>query len=149
MAPDHRWLLELGTEPVDVIGDAGRLHQVVANLLTNARLHTPAGTTVTVSQHPDGFAVHDDGPGFDPSVAERAFDRFVRGAESRTRASGTDGTGLGLSVVHAITEAHGGQVQLESEPGNTTIRVTLPRDVSDAGPTGPPRADEPRPSDAR
>ena len=68
--PDHNWVLDVGEEPVTIAGDAGRLHQVAANLLANARTHTPAGTTVTVSVANDGtdavLRVHDDGPGIDP-----------------------------------------------------------------------------------
>jgi two-component system OmpR family sensor kinase len=131
VAPDHRWRLELPEESVEVSGDAERLHQVITNLLTNARKHTPAGTTVTVTGTPYGFSVHDDGPGFPPDLADRAFERFVRGDASRTRttsAGGADegGVGLGLSLVHAIVTAHGGTVALDSHPGSTTIEVSLP-----------------------
>ena len=58
----------------------------MTNLLTNARKYTPAGTTVTVSRPPGGFAVHDDGPGFPPDLVDHAFERFARGDASRTRA---------------------------------------------------------------
>ena len=135
VAPDHRWRLDLPDDAVEVTGDAHRLHQVVTNLLTNARKYTPAGTTVTVSARPtpDGgsFAVHDDGPGFPPDLVEHAFERFARGDVARTRASGNDeqpvgGAGLGLSLVEAIVHAHGGRVTLTSRPGDTTITVALP-----------------------
>jgi two-component system, OmpR family, sensor kinase len=129
VAPDHRWRLELPEESIEVTGDADRLHQVVTNLLTNARKHTPAGTTVTVTGTTYGFKVHDDGPGFPQALAAKAFERFVRGDASRTRApGGTDGgAGLGLSLVDAIVSAHGGSVSLDSHPGSTTITITLPR----------------------
>jgi len=136
IAPDHHWRLELPEDEVDVTGDDRRLHQVVTNLLTNARKYTPAGTTVTVSARatPDGgsFAVHDDGPGFPPDLVNHAFERFARGDVARTRASGNGdepaaGAGLGLALVAAIVHAHGGQVSLTSHPGNTTLTVTLPR----------------------
>ncbi len=123
VAPDHTWRLSLPDEPVEVVGDEQRLHQVVTNLLTNARKYTPAGTTVTVTARPDGFDVHDDGPGFPPEVAAHAFERFVRGDAARHREGGA---GLGLALVQAITAAHGGSVALASRPGTTTVAVTLP-----------------------
>ncbi|WP_166390968.1 sensor histidine kinase [Nocardioides ochotonae] len=122
LAPDHHWRLDLPEDSVEVLGDAQRLHQVVTNLLSNARTHTPAGTTVTVSARPDGFSVHDDGPGFAPDLAEHAFERFVRGDASRQRSGGA---GLGLALVRAILAAQGGSVELSSTPGDTTLRVTL------------------------
>ena len=128
LAPDHRWRLQLPEEPVTVTGDEQRLHQVVTNLLGNARHHTPPGTTVTVSADavPTGvrIVVHDDGPGLPPGLAEHAFERFTRGDSSRTRASG--GAGLGLSLVAAIVQAHGGTAAVRSEAGDTTFAVTLP-----------------------
>jgi two-component system OmpR family sensor kinase len=125
IAPDHRWRLEVPEDSVEVTGDAERLRQVVTNLLTNARKYTPAGTTVTVSAQPNGFAVHDDGPGFAPEVAEHAFERFARGDTSRYRGD-EGGAGLGLALVQAIVTAHGGRVRLASEPGSTRISVFLP-----------------------
>ena len=119
---DHEWRLELPEEPLEVRGDEQRLHQVVTNLLTNARTHTPAGTTVTVTGRPDGFDVHDDGPGFSPEFAPHAFERFARVDEARQR---TGGAGLGLSLVRAIVHSHGGTVALDSAPGGTTIAVRL------------------------
>ncbi|MER5436452.1 HAMP domain-containing sensor histidine kinase [Streptomyces sp. NPDC002588] len=129
--PGHRWTLELSEEPVTVPGDAHRLHQVLANLLANARLHTPAGTTITISLGTgDGTAqlkVHDDGPGVAADVQPRVFERFTHGEGRRTDgAGGGTGTGLGLSIVAAVAEAHGGSVTLESNPGSTTFTVRLP-----------------------
>jgi two-component system, OmpR family, sensor kinase len=128
LAPDHRWQLRLPDQPVTVTGDEQRLHQVVTNLLSNARHHTPSGTTVTVSAEPspDGItiAVHDDGPGLPAGLADHAFERFTRGDTSRTRASG--GAGLGLSLVDAIVQAHHGATTVVSEPGSTTFTITLP-----------------------
>jgi two-component system OmpR family sensor kinase len=129
LSPAHRWQLDLPEEPVTVLGDEQRLHQVVTNLLGNARHHTPPGTTVTVSAAADAdtvrVVVHDDGPGLPDGLAENAFERFTRGDSSRTRASG--GAGLGLSLVSAIAQAHGGSAHVESRLGSTTFTVLLPR----------------------
>ncbi len=145
--PDHEWALEVqeladGTvEPVVIAGDTGRLHQVVANLLANARTHTPAGTTVTVSLERDGaqaaLRVHDDGPGVDPAIADELFERFARADRSRARKTG--GTGLGLSIVKAIVAAHHGTVSVESEPGDTTFTVRLPARPAEPAPAAAPR----------
>ena len=125
LSPDHRWRLELPDHAVEVTGDEQRLHQVVVNLLTNARRYTPAGTTVTVSARDGGFTVRDDGPGFPADLAEHAFERFARGDASRTRGADS-GAGLGLALVHAIVHAHGGSVTLASRPGDTRLDVRLP-----------------------
>lgn len=122
LAPGHTWMLNLADAPVEVTGDERRLHQVVANLLTNARLHTPAGTTVTVSVAPGRLTVADDGPGFvDP---EHALERFSQG--DPTRAARDDGAGLGLAIVDSIVRAHGGRVEIASSPGATAVIVHLP-----------------------
>ncbi|MPY56038.1 sensor histidine kinase [Streptomyces spongiae] len=129
--PGHRWTLELSEEPVTVTGDTHRLHQALANLLANARLHTPVGSTVTISLETDGrtaaLKVHDDGPGVAADVQPKVFERFTRADRRRTAGSGGGtGTGLGLSIVAAVAEAHGGSVTLESAPGSTTFAVRLP-----------------------
>ncbi|WP_369186057.1 ATP-binding protein [Streptomyces sp. Y1] len=129
-APGHRWRLDLPEEPVIVRGDADRLRQVVANLLANAAAHTPEGTEVTLRLTPDGpwiaLGVTDTGPGIEPRLAERVFERFVRGdpARSRTRSAGS--TGLGLAIVRAVVDAHGGSVRLASRPGRTEFTALLP-----------------------
>jgi len=129
VAPSHTWQLDLPDEPVGVTGDEQRLHQVVTNLLGNARHHTPPGTTVTASASvtEDGvqMTVHDDGPGLPDGLRPNAFERFTRGDTSRTRASG--GAGLGLSLVSAITQAHGGTAAVVSRAGSTTFTILLPR----------------------
>ncbi|WP_308195189.1 sensor histidine kinase [Microbacterium aurantiacum] len=134
--PDHRWILDTEPEPVVVAGDAGRLHQVAANLLANARTHTPAGTTVTVGVSRDRgdavLSVHDDGPGIDPALAEELFERFSRADRSRARQTG--GTGLGLSIARAIAEAHGGSLSVRSAPGDTTFELRLPARPSTPAP---------------
>jgi len=123
IAPDHQWSVELPDEPALVTGDAGRLHQVVTNLLTNARKHTPPGTVVVARVLPTGFEVRDDGPGIPPDLAEVVFQRFSRADVGRQR---TGGAGRGLALVVAIVRAHGGTVRLASVPGDTRFEVTLP-----------------------
>jgi two-component system, OmpR family, sensor kinase len=129
--PDHRWLLDVPEDEVCVPGDAARLHQVLANLLANARTHTPPGTKVTTALTVDGdhavLSVVDDGPGIAAQAQPEVFERFVRGDSSRSRAAGS--TGLGLAIVAAVVEAHGGTVELESPPGHTEFAVRLPRDA--------------------
>ena len=136
----HEWQLDAAEEPVVVAGDTMRLHQVVANLLTNARVHTPAGTTVTASvavEEGDAVVrVTDNGPGIDPVVAGELFERFARGDASRARQTG--GTGLGLSIAKAIVTAHHGTISVNSEPGHTEFEVRLP-----ARPAAPHAADAP------
>jgi two-component system OmpR family sensor kinase len=128
VGPDHRWQLDLPDEPVLATGDEQRLHQVLTNLLNNARRHTPPGTSVTVGLRTEGdevvLSVLDDGPGLPPRLARTAFERFTRGDSARTRASG--GAGLGLSLVEAISQAHGGSVSVDSVPGHTRFEVRLP-----------------------
>ncbi|MGX1543629.1 sensor histidine kinase [Streptomyces adustus] len=128
--PGHRWTLELPEDPVTVTGDAHRLHQVLANLLTNARLHTPVGTEATVTLEADDeaavLAVHDNGPGVPDDLRPGVFERFTRADRRRTEASG-GGAGLGLSIVAAVVDAHAGSVDLASRPGATTFTVRLPR----------------------
>ncbi len=126
--PDHRWKLDLPEEPVTVTGDGARLHQVLANLLANARTHTPPGTTVTTAIRREScgvvVTVVDDGPGIAPDLQAEIFGRFVRGDTSRSRAAGS--TGLGLAIVAAVISAHGGTVTVKSEPGRTCATVLLP-----------------------
>ncbi|WP_077489344.1 sensor histidine kinase [Sinomonas mesophila] len=129
IAPDHVWRLELPDEPIDVRADGAKLHQVLVNLLSNARKHTPAGTTVTAAVARSGrgdavITVTDDGPGIPPELQERAFARFARADMARSGHEGS--TGLGLAIVQAIVEAHGGTVELMSRPGRTEFAVRLP-----------------------
>lgn len=128
----HVWQLDLDetedTAPPVVRGDEHRLRQVFANLLTNAREHTPPGTTVVLGVHSDGdqvrITVRDDGPGIPEPLRSRLFQRFTRGDASRNHASGS--TGLGLAIVHAVVVAHGGTITADGTPGATTFTVTLP-----------------------
>jgi two-component system OmpR family sensor kinase len=125
---NHRWQLAIPGEPVTVLGDGQALHQVLLNLLGNARAHTPAGTTVVtgIGRGRPGevvLTVADNGPGIPVALQPEVFERFARGDGSRSRASG--GTGLGLSIVAAIVTAHGGEVVLDSRPGRTVFTVRL------------------------
>lgn len=144
--PNHRWRIDVPEEPVEVVGDAPRLHQVVMNLLANARVHTPEGTTVTVAlavDRPAGRAivtVEDDGPGIPEDLQSSLFERFARGDSSRNRATGS--TGLGLAIVQAVVEAHGGEVTVRSEPGDTVFTVSLPLVEDGDGGAAAPAASE-------
>jgi two-component system OmpR family sensor kinase len=115
--------------PVEVIGDRTRLRQVLDNLLSNVRAHTPPGTSTEVRIGVDGavavIAVADDGPGLPPEQMTRVFERFYRADASRSREHG--GTGLGLGIVAAIVAAHGGDVSASATPGGgVTFTVRLP-----------------------
>ncbi|MGY4708030.1 sensor histidine kinase [Mycolicibacterium sp. CBM1] len=129
--PDHRWNLDVPADPLYVTGDDARLHQVVANLLANARTHTPPGTSVTLSLHPEPGAavlrVLDDGPGVPAELQSEVFERFARGDTSRSRKGGS--TGLGLAIASAVVRAHAGAIELRSVPGRTEFTVRLPRAV--------------------
>ncbi|BBY64264.1 sensor histidine kinase [Mycolicibacterium helvum] len=129
--PDHQWNLDVPTDPLYVTGDDARLHQVVANLLANARTHTPPGTSVTLSLHaePDEavLRVSDDGPGIPAELQSEVFERFARGDTSRSRKGGS--TGLGLAIASAVVRAHSGSIELRSVPGWTEFTVRLPRAV--------------------
>ena len=129
MAPEHIWQLKLPDEPLTVRGDTTQLHQVLANLLSNARKHTEAGTTVVtgVMRSADGSAVvtvTDNGPGIPPEFQGRIFSRFARADAARSGSEGT--SGLGLSIVESIVQAHGGTVEVASRPGRTEFAVRLP-----------------------
>lgn len=126
--------------PAVVHGDEPALRQVVANLLTNVRAHTPAGTptcvTVRVDDDVAELAVQDEGPGLTPHVAAHVFERFYRADDARTtRPEG--GSGLGLAIVDSIVRAHGGTAEVTSPEGHGarfTIRIPLP--AADKTPAG-------------
>jgi two-component system OmpR family sensor kinase len=116
--------------PVTVVGDPRRLRQVVDNLLANVRTHTPPGCPASVTVGSENgnavLEVADEGPGIDPVAAERVFERFYRADTSRSRDNG--GVGLGLSIVAAITDAHGGRVRAgPRHGGGASFLVELPR----------------------
>ncbi|MET7477710.1 HAMP domain-containing sensor histidine kinase [Streptomyces sp. NPDC005648] len=108
--------------------DPHRVRQVLDNLLTNAAVHTPAGTPVSVrvalERDTARVRVEDSGPGIPPGDRQRVFDRFYRVDKARSRDRG--GSGLGLSVASALIRAQGGTIEVDSEPGATVFTVVLP-----------------------
>ena len=127
--------IRLRTDAAVVIGDHDRLRQIVDNLLSNVRAHTPPGTPVSVSlTRRNGtaeIAVTDSGPGLDEEHLAHVFERFYRADSSRARASG--GVGLGLAIVAAVAEAHGGRASARSRPGEgATFEIALPLARDDA-----------------
>jgi two-component system OmpR family sensor kinase len=124
-------------EDASVIGDGDQLRQVLGNLLRNAFVHTPAGTPIEVTlERDDGKArleVRDHGPGLPTSDAEALFERFWRSEGGRERGKG--GAGLGLAIVAAIVDAHGGRVRATNAPGGGASFVVTPPATSQAVPT--------------
>ena len=122
--PDHPVTLNSSSDEIFTLGDEVRIHQVVANLLANARAHTPTGTPITVSVASTDagveISVADKGPGLSTEDQQRIFERFYRADASRAR-TGADGSGLGLSIVDAVMRAHGGSVSVQSTPGEGAI----------------------------
>ncbi|MHA0286691.1 sensor histidine kinase [Mycobacterium sp. C3-094] len=149
-APTHRWLTGVPDEPVWVRADRAQLHQALANLLSNARVHTPPGTTVSTSittgRNDASFAemtVADDGPGIDADLLPQLFGRFVRADKSRSRETGS--FGLGLSIAASIVESHGGTISAESDSRTTSFTIRLPAaiaaaDAQEVRTSGPPPA---------
>jgi signal transduction histidine kinase len=124
--------IALEVEPVDLLLDADpeRLHQVVANLVTNAVRHSPTGGAVTVAAHRDNGAVRievaDEGPGIPDAEAERVFERFYRADYARSTRDG--GAGLGLAIARWIVDLHGGDIHPEARaPHGCRMVVTLPQ----------------------
>ena len=152
--PDHHWRLDLPGDPVLVLGDDHRLHQVLANLMSNAGKHTPPGSTVTLALAVGGsdvdpasgpdtgvvrrgvrpagprvcLSITDDGPGVPPGLLPDLFERFTRADTSRARDAHEAGksTGLGLAIVDAVVGAHGGSITVTSRPGLTRFAIFLP-----------------------
>ena len=129
--PNHPITLIAPNSEVFMLGEEVRIHQVLANLLANARAHTPDGTPIAVmiTSNDDevSISVADKGPGISEVDQKRIFERFYRADSSRSR-SGEDGTGLGLSIVEAVMQAHSGTVSVESELGKgTKFTLTFPR----------------------
>ena len=152
---EHHWRLDLPSDPILVRGDEHRLHQVLANLMSNAGKHTPPGSTVSVALHvqaasgvdsqvaPDSgtvergarpgaprveLSITDDGPGIPPELLPELFERFTRADTSRARDLDAAGksTGLGLAIVDAVVAAHGGSITVTSRPGRTRFAIFLP-----------------------
>ncbi|HEY6312177.1 MAG TPA: ATP-binding protein, partial [Streptosporangiaceae bacterium] len=151
---DHHWRLDLPSDPILVLGDEHRLHQVFANLMSNAGKHTPPGSTVSVAlavqdagavmSAADGagmvqrgvrppaprveLSITDDGPGIPPELLPDLFERFTRADTSRARDLDAAGksTGLGLAIVDAVVAAHGGSITVTSRPGRTRFAIFLP-----------------------
>jgi two-component system OmpR family sensor kinase len=152
--PDHHWRLDLPGDPILVLGDDHRLHQVLANLMSNAGKHTPPGSTVTLALAVGGsdvdpasgpdtgvvrrgvrpagprvcLSITDDGPGVPPELLPDLFERFTRADTSRARDAHEAGksTGLGLAIVDAVVGAHGGSITVTSRPGLTRFAIFLP-----------------------
>jgi len=130
--PGHEITISSSDGEIFVLGDSMRIHQAIANLLANARTHTPLGTKIKVdiSQNVSAtkISVSDDGPGLSESDQERIFERFFRADPSRARVSG-EGSGLGLAIVDAVLKAHNGRVEVKSELGKGAIfTITFPQE---------------------
>ena len=129
--PEHPVTVNSSSDELFTLGDEVRIYQVVANLLANARAHTPIGTPITVSVTSSNagveISVADKGPGLSSEDQKRIFERFYRADSSRVR-TGPDGSGLGLSIVDAVMRAHGGSVSVQSTPGEgATFTLLFPR----------------------
>jgi len=127
--PEHPITVNFPEEAF-VLGDARKIHQVVANLLANARIHTPIGTPISISingnEEGTTISITDAGPGLSPEDQARIFERFYRADPSRNR-SNDEGSGLGLSIVDAVMQAHGGKVGVTSILGEgATFTVFFP-----------------------
>ena len=130
-SPDHTLKLDLPGEPVRGHAVPIRAAQTIGNVLNNALVHTPAGTTVTVSAGQDSdlswVRIADDGPGIDESIVDRVFDRFVRSGTDRSRSADAQArggsSGLGLSIARALMEAMGGSISVESSPQGTVFEL--------------------------
>ena len=115
---------------MEVIGDVGRLDQVLSNLMANALRHTPPGGSIALEAEPiDGavrIVVRDTGEGIPPEDLPYVFDRFWRGDRSRSPAGGV-GSGLGLAIARQLVQAQGGRISVESQLGQGTVfTIELP-----------------------
>ena len=129
--PAHRFALRV-EKPVVIEGDMLRLHRVIANLVDNAAIHGPSGGLVTIEITEDAgeavLAVSDRGPGVPPADRDRIFERFVRLDGNHA------GTGIGLYLVKALVDAHGGKVTVTDAPGGgARFEVRLPEGSSREG----------------
>lgn len=128
--------IELSAPPQALVsGDPHQLRQVLANLMRNALVHTPAGTPIELSVEDAGqtvtITVRDHGPGLPDSSQEKLFGRFWRSEGGRER--GKAGAGLGLAIVRGLLEAHGGTISAHNAPdGGAAFTVTLPKSHSES-----------------
>jgi two-component system OmpR family sensor kinase len=148
IAPDREVTLR-ADGPATVLGDQSQLRQVVGNLVRNALVHTPPGTPVEIAVgDEDGDAtleVLDHGPGLPTDDTDVMFERFWRADPGRER--GRAGAGLGLSIVAAIVEAHGGAVRAANAPGGgASFTIRIPRAPDAVEPAEPEAAAEPAPA---
>jgi signal transduction histidine kinase len=147
---DRDWRVERPPRPVAAVADRQRLTQAVMNLAQNAVQHTVPGDRITIgvdaSPREARLWVADSGPGISDEDRRRIFERFARGRDG-PRAS--DGAGLGLAIVRAIAEAHGGRVELDTEPGRgSTFTLVLPSQIQHAPPRPAARRTDPPPAEA-
>jgi two-component system OmpR family sensor kinase/two-component system sensor histidine kinase BaeS len=123
--------LDVEGDPPTIIGDVGRLEQVLSNLVANAVRHTPAGGSIRLRATDTGqgvrITVEDTGQGIPAEDLPYVFGRFWRGDRSRSHTRGAGGSGLGLAIARQLVEAHGGHIDVESELGKgTTFAIELP-----------------------
>ncbi|MDW4905274.1 HAMP domain-containing sensor histidine kinase [Streptomyces sp. ADMS] len=134
--PGHPLTVTAAPKELPLRLDPLRIRQVLDNLLTNAAVHTPAGTPVslevTVADGHAAVRVTDAGPGIPAADQDRVFDRFYRVDKARSPDRG--GSGLGLAVALSLVRAHGGTLDLTSSPGSTAFTLRLPRDRTDRPP---------------
>lgn len=130
--PGNEWQILVDAEAADqctIMGEESALRQVLANLLSNARVHTPTGTRIIceVARVADRgvLRISDNGPGIPAELQAKVFDRFIRGDASRARLN-QGSSGLGLSIVQAIVDAHDGTIRLDSSEQGTTVTVSFP-----------------------
>jgi signal transduction histidine kinase len=128
-AKRQRLVTEIAGDLPPLSGDAGRLAQIMTNLVSNAQKYTPPGGTITVAARQEGESLHlsvaDTGIGISPEERAQLFTRFYRASNRETQAVG--GTGLGLAITKSLVELHGGSISVRSEPGaGATFTVVLP-----------------------
>ena len=129
--PGYEITVSSTNDEVFVLGDSMRIHQAIANLLANARTHTPVGTKIAVNISQGGLetkiSISDNGPGLSEEDQKRVFERFFRADPSRVRVGG-EGSGLGLAIVDAVMKAHGGRVEVNSKIGaGATFTIVFPQ----------------------
>jgi two-component system OmpR family sensor kinase len=129
--PGHEITVSSKSDEVFVLGDSMRIHQAIANLLANARTHTPVGTKIAVKISQNDLdtriSISDNGPGLSEADQKRVFERFFRADPSRVRVGG-EGSGLGLAIVDAVMKAHDGIVEVQSRLGEgATFEIIFPQ----------------------